>query len=190
MLTGTMLSPYRIEAKLSEALDCGIQIADALAAAHREGIVHRDLKPENVMLTKTGVKVLDFGIARVIEAAKPPIGTAPVLGTVHGTLPYVAPGQLQGAPVDPRTGLFAFGAVLYEMLTGVRAFEGGSPAAVVAAILEHEPRTASAVDPSIPLAALRALTNLRAVRDPGSDTGWKIEIGPFPGWAKVPTWNP
>jgi len=190
MLTGTMLSPYRIEAKLSEALDCGIQIADALAAAHREGIVHRDLKPENVMITKTGVKVLDIGIARVIEAAKPAIGTAPVLGTVHGTLPYVAPEQLQGAPVDPRTDLFAFGAVLYEMLTGVRAFEGGSPAAVVAAILEHEPRTASAVDPSIPPAALRALTNLRAVRDPGSDTGWKIEIGPFPGWAKVPTWNP
>ena len=189
MLTGTMLSPYRIEAKLSEALDWGIQIADALAAAHREGIVHRDLKPENVMITKTGVKVLDIGIARVIEAAKPAIGTAPVLGTVHGTLPYVAPGQLQGAPVDPRTGLFAFGAVLYEMLTGVRAFEGGSPA-VVAAILEHEPRTASAVDPSIPPAALRALTNLRAVRDPGSDTRWKIEIGPFPGWAKVPTWNP
>jgi len=111
---------------VDEALDIAIQIAEALAAAHRQGIVHGDLKPENVMLTKTGVKVLDFGIARMNEAAKPAAGTAPVLGTVTGTLPYVAPEQLQGAQVDARTDLFALGAVLYEMLTGARAFEAGA----------------------------------------------------------------
>jgi serine/threonine-protein kinase len=171
---------------LGEALDCGIQIADALAAAHREGIVHRDLKPENVMLTKTGVKVLDFGIARVIEAAKPAVGTAPVLGTVHGTLPYVAPEQLHGGPVDPRTDLFAFGAVLHEMLTGARAFEGGSPAAVVAAILEHEPRSVAAVDPSIPPAVDRLVTRCLAknpdarwqtAADLGAELRWLRDAG-------------
>ncbi|MGE5199230.1 MAG: protein kinase domain-containing protein, partial [Rhodospirillaceae bacterium] len=147
---------------VDEALDIAVQIAEALAAAHRQGIVHGDLKPENVMLTKTGAKVLDFGIARLSEPPKPPAGTAPVLGTVTGTLPYVAPEQLQGAQVDARTDLFAFGAVLYEMLTGTRVFEGATPATIIAAILEHEPRTASAVVPSIPPAVDRLVTRCLA----------------------------
>ncbi len=147
---------------LDETLDIGTQIADALAAAHRQGIVHGDLKPENVMLTKTGVKLLDFGIARLTEPATKAAGTAPIVGAVMGTLPYVAPEQLQGARADVRSDLFAFGAVLYEMLTGRRVFDGGSPAAVSAAILEHEPPAASTVDASVPPAVDRVLARCLA----------------------------
>jgi len=149
---------------LEEALEYAVQIADALAAAHRQGIVHRDLKPDNVMLTKAGAKVLDFGLARLMEPPQDGSRVAPgsTAGIVLGTLPYIAPEQLQGGRADARTDLFAFGALLYELLTGTRAFEGTSPASVMAAILEHEPRAASAVNPSVPPAVDRVITRCLA----------------------------
>lgn len=118
---------------LDNAFKVAIQIADALSAAHRRGIVHRDLKPGNVMLTVAGAKLLDFGLAK---ASGPTIGgagqstlptTPPNLtaqGTILGTFQYMAPEQLEGKEADARTDIFAFGAVLYEMLTGKRAFSG------------------------------------------------------------------
>jgi len=133
---------------LADALRTGREIADALAQAHRAGIVHRDLKPGNVMLTKSGAKLLDFGLARgvrpeAVQAVASIAATvAPDLtaqGTILGTFQYMAPEQLEGKDADARTDIFAFGAVLYEMLTGRRAFEGKSQASLIAAILEHEP---------------------------------------------------
>src|SRR5688572_7102634 len=132
---------------LAQAIQVSIEILDALTAAHAMGIVHRDLKPANVMLTRSGVKLLDFGLARLhdpavaVEAAELSDGTAPLTapGLVFGTLPYMAPEQVRGAKADARTDVFAFGAVLYEMLTGRRAFNGSSHPALIAAILEHDP---------------------------------------------------
>ncbi len=137
---------------IEQALEYGTQMADALAAAHHKGIVHRDLKPDNVMVTKSGVKLLDFGLARLTEPAPGMRDTvsASDVGTVLGTVPYMAPEQVQGLPADARTDIFAFGAVLYEMLAGRRAFEGGSPASVIAAILEHDPPPVSARQPLAP----------------------------------------
>ena len=131
---------------LDQALEYGIQIADALAAAHKAGIVHRDLKPGNVMLTKSGAKLLDFGLAKPREQpvvsgqAETTLGQ-PLTGhgTILGTLQYMAPEQLEGNEADARTDIFAFGCVLYEMATGRKAFAGQTPASLVAAILEHDP---------------------------------------------------
>jgi eukaryotic-like serine/threonine-protein kinase len=131
---------------LGEALAYGAQIAEALAAAHRAGIVHRDLKPGNVMLTPDGVKLLDFGLAKInppfdtIDAATDGRGRIrTVSGVVMGTMNYMAPERLRGSGADARSDLFAFGALLYEMITGRRAFEGSSPVIVIPAILESEP---------------------------------------------------
>jgi serine/threonine protein kinase len=151
--------------KLDEAVKIAIQIADALARAHREGIVHRDLKPGNIMLTKSGVKVLDFGLAKLLP---PPLlsgvsvaATASPLtasGSVLGTLHYMAPEQLEGKDTDECVDVFAFGAVLYEMVTGRRAFEGQTPASVIAAVLEHPAAPMAARVPDVP----RALDELLA----------------------------
>ncbi len=135
---------------LDKALDVATQIADALAAAHKQGIIHRDLKPANVMLTKTGARLLDFGLARLTtHGEQPAVGSltsAPTeqepltgAGTVMGTLPYMAPEQVEGKPADARTDLWALGLILYEMLTGHRAFEASTPTSLVGAILEREP---------------------------------------------------
>ena len=123
---------------IAELLAVSIQTADALAGAHQKGIVHRDLKPSNVMLTSGGVKLLDFGIAKrdaagMSDRTITELQTAP--GQFVGTAPYMAPEQLEGRPVDARADIFAFGAVVFEMATGLRAFDGSSPAATVAAIL-------------------------------------------------------
>jgi len=149
---------------IEQALPMAIQIAGALDAAHRAGIVHRDLKPANIMLTKAGAKLLDFGIARtgvslgssVTAAAAADTMTADgmVLGTVH----YMAPEQLDGRDADARSDIFAFGAVLYEILTGARAFAGESQSRVVAAVLEHDPAPLTAIQPRTPPAVARIVT--------------------------------
>jgi Tol biopolymer transport system component len=142
---------------IDEVLQIAIAIADALDTAHRNGIVHRDLKPGNVMLTKTGVKLLDFGLAKLGQSAvkdvRPAATTAAPLtleGTILGTLPYMAPEQLDGRDADVRTDIFAFGLVLYEMATGRRAFEGASQVTLMAAIVEHHPPPVSSLTPQSP----------------------------------------
>jgi Tol biopolymer transport system component len=137
-------SPLKGPLPIEDALACGIQIADALAAAHAAGIVHRDLKPGNILVTKAGVKLLDFGVAQMTPAQGPDAGaiatqTLTSSGVIVGTPQYMAPEQIEGKAVDARADIFAFGAVFYEMLTGGRAFEGESQASVMAAILEREP---------------------------------------------------
>ena len=144
---------------VSEVLSFGSQIADALDRAHRAGVVHRDLKPGNVMLTKSGAKLMDFGLARdhvpgsvPCATAEPPIMTRPITteGTIVGTFQYMAPEQLEGKEADARTDLWALGCLLHEMATGKRAFEGTSQASLIAAILEHEPRPITELQPLSP----------------------------------------
>ena len=128
----------------AEALSIATQIADALSAAHRTGIVHRDLKPANVMLTKSGVKLLDFGLAKQASPAVMPgaisqMQTTPregltMRGTILGTFQYMAPEQVEGGDADARTDIFAFGCVLHELFTGRKAFDGKTPASLIAAI--------------------------------------------------------
>ena len=143
---------------LAQVLRFGIEIADALEAAHRQGIVHRDLKPGNVMLTPAGTKLLDFGLAKntigpagqaLSQLATAP-GTATAQGTILGTLPYMAPEQVQGLPADARTDLFALGTILHEMATGRRAFEATTQASLIAKILETEPPAVSSLAPLTP----------------------------------------
>ena len=159
---------------LAQALRCAIEIAEALAAAHALGIVHRDLKPANIMLTKAGVELLDFGLARLREPIvtdRGSIGAAgrdalTSAGLILGTLPYMAPEQVRGEDVDARTDLFAFGAVLYEMLTGARAFAADSQAGLIAAILEHDPPPLSTRQPLTPPALERVVETCLA-KNPG-----------------------
>jgi Tol biopolymer transport system component len=128
-----------------ELVGTAMQIAEALDHAHRAGICHRDLKPANVMLTKTGVKLLDFGLAGALGTqAIPAAGETATMaltrdGVILGTLPYMSPEQLEGKPGDARSDIFAFGAVLYEMATGKRAFQGSSGASLITQIMSAEP---------------------------------------------------
>src|SRR5260221_1670705 len=133
---------------LAQVLKYGVEIADALDKAHRQGIVHRDLKPGNIMLTKSGAKLLDFGLAKAavplttgatLTAAA--TRTTPVTqqGTIVGTFQYMSPEQIEGKELDGRSDIFSLGAVLYEMLTGRRAFQGKRQLSVASAILEKEP---------------------------------------------------
>jgi serine/threonine protein kinase/Tol biopolymer transport system component len=146
---------------IEQALRLGSQIADALATAHRAGIVHRDLKPGNIMIIRSGVKLLDFGLAKL--KAEEPENNAFVLsalptkenpltgkGSILGTLQYMAPEQLEGREADARTDIFAFGVILYEMVTGKKAFAGKSQASLIAAILEHQPTPMSELQPIAP----------------------------------------
>lgn len=148
---------------LDQALRIATQIADAVDRAHRAGITHRDLKPANIMLTRDGPKVLDFGLAKSKRdlaggaAAEPdatsmPTMTSPLTtaGVIAGTLQYMAPEQLEGKEADARSDIFAFGAILYEMVTGRKAFEGASPASLIAGILEREPVPLSELQPLAP----------------------------------------
>lgn len=128
---------------IAQTLVLAIQIADALAEAHAVGIVHRDLKPGNVMLTRSGVKLIDFGLSQLRQQAPAPpsssLDPAPGTSILVGTLPYMAPEQVRGVEADARADLFAFGTILYEMVAGARPFTGDSPAELAAAILEREP---------------------------------------------------
>jgi Tol biopolymer transport system component len=133
----------------------GAQIADALDRAHRAGIVHRDLKPANVMLTKSGAKLLDFGLAKTEEPVVEMDGATehrPLTreGTILGTFQYMAPEQLEGREADPRTDIFALGALLYEMATGKRAFQGSSKTSLIASIVGGSPRPLGEVRPMAP----------------------------------------
>ena len=159
---------------LETALRIGSQIAAALDAAHRKGIVHRDLKPGNVMLTASGVKLLDFGLARGFEGSgeSSELTAAPTMardltaeGSIIGTVPYMAPEQLEGKRADARTDLFALGSVLYEMVTGRKAFTGASQASLISAILTTEPPSPSATQPMSP-PALDRLVRTCLAKDP------------------------
>jgi serine/threonine protein kinase len=161
---------------LEQALRWGIEIAGALDEAHRRGIVHRDLKPGNVMLTKSGVKLLDFGLARALGPEEPleDATSAPTAardltqeGTILGTLAYMAPEQLEGRRSDSRTDIFALGVVLYEMATGRKAFSGTSRASVIAAILTSDPPPVSDAQQLSP-PALDRLVRTCMAKDPAA----------------------
>ena len=163
---------------MADVLRVAIDLADALDHAHRRGLVHRDLKPGNVMLTRTGAKLLDFGLSRL----QPPTdltamttvieGRAPLTaeGAVLGTYPYMAPEQLSGREADARTDIFAFGAVLYEMITGARAFAGTTAATVIGAILHTDPPPVSARQALAPAQLDRVVARCLA-KDP--DNRWQ-----------------
>jgi serine/threonine protein kinase/Tol biopolymer transport system component len=144
---------------MEQALQYAIEISDALDKAHRNAITHRDLKPLNIMLTKSGTKLLDFGLAKLQQESKPATpfselatiqGGETAEGTILGTLQYMAPEQVEARPVDARTDIFAFGAVVYEMTTGKKAFEGRSQASLIAKILETDPAPISSLQPMTP----------------------------------------
>ena len=191
---------------LGQTLRYGVEIADALDKAHRQGIVHRDLKPSNVMLTKSGVKLLDFGLAKAMAPAQTP-GSLTALptqqrgltqeGTILGTFQYMAPEQLEGKDADGRTDIFALGAVLYEMATGRKAFTGASRASLVVSIMSAEPPSISSIQPMSPPALDRVVkkclakdpedrwqnaadlgSELEWIREPGSQTGGAASVAP------------
>jgi eukaryotic-like serine/threonine-protein kinase len=149
----------------------GSEIASALAAAHRRGVVHRDLKPGNVMITRAGARLLDFGLAKpALSVSLSDIdvtASAPLTaqGTLVGTYPYMSPEQVEGREIDARSDIFALGAVLYEMATGTRAFEGRTTASLIAAILEREPAPIASRQPLAP-AALDDIVRGCLAKDP------------------------
>ncbi len=167
---------------LKTAMDYAVQAADALRAAHAKGIIHRDLKPDNILVTRTGVKLLDFGLAKT--AATPASRLAAAIGettatiadpqtrenTILGTLQYMAPEQLEGKPADARSDIFAFGAVLYEVVSGKRAFDGDNKASVIAAILKEEPPPLARLNPAVPV-GLDRIVRKCMTKDP--DARWQ-----------------
>ncbi|HVE66238.1 MAG TPA: protein kinase, partial [Thermoanaerobaculia bacterium] len=183
-LEGETLSDRLLKGALpfEQLLRYGVEISDALDKAHRSGIVHRDLKPGNVMLTKSGVKLLDFGLAKAIAPTGLTSGAALTAlptqhgsnltqeGTILGTFQYMAPEQLEGKEADARTDIFAFGCVLYEMATGRKAFSGASQASLISSIMGSEPPPISTVVPMTPPAFDRVVRTCLA-KDP--DDRWQ-----------------
>jgi serine/threonine protein kinase len=161
---------------IEQVLKCGIEICEGLERAHRNGVVHRDLKPGNIMLTKSGAKLMDFGLAKPAVPPSPPrSGLTQTLATpqhpltaegmVVGTFQYMSPEQVEGKEADARSDIFALGAVLYEMVTGKRAFEGKTTASTIAAILAGEPPLISTVQPLSP-SALEGTVKSCLAKDP------------------------
>jgi Tol biopolymer transport system component/predicted Ser/Thr protein kinase len=168
---------------VGQVLKYGIEICDGLEKAHRSGVVHRDLKPGNIMLAKTGAKLMDFGLAKALVVSAgatsgltatmtTPAGSHPLTaqGTVVGTFQYMAPEQVEGKEADARSDIFALGAVLYEMATGKRAFEGKTAASTMAAVLERDPAPISSLQPTTP-AGLDRLVKTCLDKDP--DERWQ-----------------
>jgi len=168
---------------VDQVLRYAIEICEGLEKAHRSGVVHRDLKPGNIMLTKTGAKLMDFGLAKASAATSAPVsgltatlttppGSHPLTaqGSVVGTFQYMSPEQVEGKEADARSDIFALGAVFYEMATGKRAFEGKTAASAMAAVLEREPAPISSVQPAIP-PALERLVKTCLAKDP--DERWQ-----------------
>jgi serine/threonine-protein kinase len=185
---------------LAEALDVAAQVADALSAAHKQGIVHRDLKPGNVMLTKTGVRLLDFGLARLTAHGERPamasLTSAPTepapltgAGVVLGTLPYMAPEQVEGKPADARTDLWALGAILYEMVSGGRAFEASSATSLIGAILERKPAPLAERQPLTP-PSLERLVQRCLAKDPDDRWDTAHDVGDELRWIGESTLPP
>jgi serine/threonine protein kinase/Tol biopolymer transport system component len=183
---------------LEQTLRFGVEIADSLDKAHRQGIVHRDLKPGNVMITKSGVKLLDFGLAKAMAPVTRQTGltSLPTVmgagqnltqeGTILGTFQYMAPEQLEGREADARTDLFAFGALLYEMATGKKAFSGATQASLISAILRDEPQPISQAQPMSPAALDRVVKGcmakdpedrLQSAHDVAAQLKWIAESG-------------
>ncbi|MFZ1919642.1 MAG: protein kinase [Terriglobales bacterium] len=179
---------------LEQVFKYGIEICEGLEQAHRKGIVHRDLKPGNIMLTKTGVKLMDFGLAKPL--APPNSGLTETLatspqpltadGAVMGTFPYMSPEQVEGSEVDGRSDIFSLGAVLYEMVTGKRAFKGKSSLSICSAILERNPPPVSSVKPMTPSALDHAVGRClmkdrderwQSVRDLSHELKWIAQDG-------------
>ena len=198
-IDGESLAQRLLKGPLStdQMLKTGVQIADALDKAHRNGIIHRDLKPGNIMLTKSGAKLLDFGLAKptmaIKAAATNSVATRtgalnPISrqGHIAGTLEYMSPEQVEGREADSRSDIFALGAVLYEMVTGKRAFEGKSTISVASAILEKDPEPISKIQPMSPPALEHAVKTCLAkepeerwqsAADVARELRWISEIG-------------
>jgi eukaryotic-like serine/threonine-protein kinase len=184
-----------------QVLKFGAQIADALDKAHRAGIIHRDLKPGNIMLTPTGAKLLDFGLAKPGSALADVAMTATKLetpvterGTIVGTFQYMSPEQIEGRDLDGRSDIFSLGAVLYEMVTGQHAFEGKSRLSIASAILEKEPAPITTTKPLAPAALDHAIRSCLAkdpndrwqtARDLSHELKWISEAGSQAGATAV-----
>src|SRR5579864_8339182 len=167
-LEGETLADHLLKGPLpfDQALKVGAEICEGLEKAHCKGVAHRDLKPSNIMLTKTGAKLMDFGLAKPAAAIGAGSSSASlatmskpltVEGTILGTFQYMSPEQLEGMDADVRSDIFSLGAVLYEMITGKRAFEGKTTASTIAAILAAEPKPISTVQPMSPPALERVV---------------------------------
>src|SRR5262245_52068287 len=179
-LEGRTLAERLMRGALSpgEMLQYAIELADALDHAHRRGLVHRDLKPSNVMLIKSGAKLLDFGLSKLqagsdllaLSTMSPGDAALTAAGSLLGTYPYMAPEQLAGKDADTRSDLFAFGAILYEMATGRRAFEGTSAATVIGAVLHTTPPAISTMQSLTPPVLDRIVARCLA-KDP--DDRWQ-----------------
>jgi len=177
-------TPLKGPLPIEQAVEYAAQILDALDAAHRKGITHRDLKPANVLVTRQGIKLLDFGLAKQAVRLSEDDATEALTaqGQIVGTLQYMSPEQLQGKVADPRSDLFSFGYVLYELLTGKRAFDGPVASSVIAAILEREPESIEIAQP-LDRVIRRSLAKdpdqrFQTARDLKAALAWAMEASP------------